>query len=191
MTRSLAKELGPRKIRVNSINPGMVETEGVHAAGLRRERLPQAGRGADAARPDRSAAGHRAGRRVPRVGRFGVDHRRDAVHLGRTPLIFVGRSHVHLSGSTVLGAAPKRLGAKPPGLPAPSSHGSRHPEPTDVESDQPGARCGNAGSLASVCLLVRHRLNVRKSGAQTSSSWKNAGLLYGALVHSGCYDRKR
>ena len=34
MTRSLAKELGPRKIRVNSINPGMVETEGVHSAGL-------------------------------------------------------------------------------------------------------------------------------------------------------------
>ena len=34
VTRSLAKELGPRKIRVNSINPGMVETEGVHSAGL-------------------------------------------------------------------------------------------------------------------------------------------------------------
>jgi len=34
VTRSLAKELGSRKIRVNSINPGMVETEGVHAAGL-------------------------------------------------------------------------------------------------------------------------------------------------------------
>ena len=30
----LAKELGARKIRVNSINPGMVETEGVHAAGF-------------------------------------------------------------------------------------------------------------------------------------------------------------
>jgi 3-oxoacyl-[acyl-carrier protein] reductase len=30
----LAKELGARKIRVNSINPGMVETEGVYAAGL-------------------------------------------------------------------------------------------------------------------------------------------------------------
>src|SRR5439155_24889433 len=27
ITRSLAKELGPRKIRVNAINPGMVETE--------------------------------------------------------------------------------------------------------------------------------------------------------------------
>ena len=34
ITRSLAKELGPRNIRVNAINPGMVETEGVHAAGI-------------------------------------------------------------------------------------------------------------------------------------------------------------
>jgi 3-oxoacyl-[acyl-carrier protein] reductase len=34
ITGVLAKELGPRKIRVNSINPGMVETEGTHAAGI-------------------------------------------------------------------------------------------------------------------------------------------------------------
>jgi 3-oxoacyl-[acyl-carrier protein] reductase len=34
VTRALAKELGPRKIRVNAINPSMVETEGVHAAGI-------------------------------------------------------------------------------------------------------------------------------------------------------------
>jgi 3-oxoacyl-[acyl-carrier protein] reductase len=34
ITRSLAKELGARKIRVNSINPGMVETEGLHSTGL-------------------------------------------------------------------------------------------------------------------------------------------------------------
>ena len=34
VTRVLAKELGPRKIRVNSINPGVVETEGVHALGI-------------------------------------------------------------------------------------------------------------------------------------------------------------
>ena len=34
VTKSLAKELGPKKIRVNSINPGMIETEGVHAAGF-------------------------------------------------------------------------------------------------------------------------------------------------------------
>ncbi len=34
VTHVLAKELGPRNIRVNSINPGMVETEGVHTAGF-------------------------------------------------------------------------------------------------------------------------------------------------------------
>ena len=34
ITKSLSKELGPKKIRVNSLNPGMVETEGVHSAGF-------------------------------------------------------------------------------------------------------------------------------------------------------------
>ena len=34
ITRVLAKELGPRKIRVNSISPGVVETEGTHSAGI-------------------------------------------------------------------------------------------------------------------------------------------------------------
>ena len=34
ITRVLAKELGPKKIRVNSINPGGTETEGAHALGV-------------------------------------------------------------------------------------------------------------------------------------------------------------
>jgi 3-oxoacyl-[acyl-carrier protein] reductase len=34
VTRSLAQELAPRKIRVNAINPGMIETEGWRAAGI-------------------------------------------------------------------------------------------------------------------------------------------------------------
>jgi 3-oxoacyl-[acyl-carrier protein] reductase len=38
VTRSLAKELGPRKIRINSVNPGMIETEGLHSTGIIGER---------------------------------------------------------------------------------------------------------------------------------------------------------
>jgi 3-oxoacyl-[acyl-carrier protein] reductase len=34
ITPVLSKELGPKKIRVNSINPGVVETEGVHSLGF-------------------------------------------------------------------------------------------------------------------------------------------------------------
>jgi 3-oxoacyl-[acyl-carrier protein] reductase len=34
ITAVLSKELGPKKIRVNSINPGMIETEGTHSAGF-------------------------------------------------------------------------------------------------------------------------------------------------------------
>jgi len=34
ITQVLSKELGPKRIRVNAINPGMIETEGAHAAGV-------------------------------------------------------------------------------------------------------------------------------------------------------------
>jgi 3-oxoacyl-[acyl-carrier protein] reductase len=34
ITGVLARELGPKKIRVNTINPGMVETEGTHSGGI-------------------------------------------------------------------------------------------------------------------------------------------------------------
>ena len=34
ITQVLAKELGPKKVRVNSINPGPVETEGFHTGGF-------------------------------------------------------------------------------------------------------------------------------------------------------------
>src|SRR6266446_4035227 len=44
ITGVLACELGPKKIRVNSINPGMVDTEGTRAGGFRRPRLDAASR---------------------------------------------------------------------------------------------------------------------------------------------------
>jgi 3-oxoacyl-[acyl-carrier protein] reductase len=34
LTHILAKELGPKNIRVNSINPGLIETEGSHSSGV-------------------------------------------------------------------------------------------------------------------------------------------------------------
>jgi 3-oxoacyl-[acyl-carrier protein] reductase len=34
ITGVLSRELGPKKIRVNALNPGMVETEGTHSAGV-------------------------------------------------------------------------------------------------------------------------------------------------------------
>jgi 3-oxoacyl-[acyl-carrier protein] reductase len=34
ITGVLSRELGPKKIRVNSINPGVIETEGTHSAGF-------------------------------------------------------------------------------------------------------------------------------------------------------------
>jgi 3-oxoacyl-[acyl-carrier protein] reductase len=41
VTRSLAKELAPRKIRINAVNPGMIATEGLEAAGFTREMQQQ------------------------------------------------------------------------------------------------------------------------------------------------------
>ncbi|MGB8167722.1 MAG: glucose 1-dehydrogenase [Chthoniobacteraceae bacterium] len=41
ITISLSKELGPKKIRVNSLNPGMIETEGFHAAGIGASDFPK------------------------------------------------------------------------------------------------------------------------------------------------------
>jgi 3-oxoacyl-[acyl-carrier protein] reductase len=34
VTRTLSVELGPKKVRVNAVNPGMVETEGTHSQGF-------------------------------------------------------------------------------------------------------------------------------------------------------------
>src|SRR5437588_514149 len=62
-----------------------------------RKRFPQADRVANAAGPDRSAPGHRAGRRLPGVGRVRLDHRRDALHRGRLSLETIAKLIVPLA----------------------------------------------------------------------------------------------
>ncbi len=59
ITAALAQELGPRKIRVNSLNPGMVETEGVHAAGFIGSDFEKKTVAETPLGPDRAAKGHR------------------------------------------------------------------------------------------------------------------------------------
>ncbi len=41
ITKSLSKELGPKKIRVNSLSPGMIETEGFHSTGIAASDFPK------------------------------------------------------------------------------------------------------------------------------------------------------
>ena len=86
ITKALAKELGPRKIRVNSINPGVVETEGTHAANIIESKFREEVQKNTPLWPNRAARRHRTCRRLPRLGRLLLDHRRIPVHHRRLPL---------------------------------------------------------------------------------------------------------
>lgn len=41
LTRSLSKELGPKNIRINCVNPGMIETEGTQTSGIMESEMRQ------------------------------------------------------------------------------------------------------------------------------------------------------
>jgi 3-oxoacyl-[acyl-carrier protein] reductase len=77
LTKGLALEMAPRKIRVNAIAPGRTETEGTATAGI----FEGAGRlrpgGKDTPRPAGTRHGYRGAGGVSGIRRIGVDHRRD------------------------------------------------------------------------------------------------------------------
>ena len=62
ITGVLAKELGARQIRVNAINPGMIETEGAQTMGVTAagQRYAQMGGKCGATRPHRAGGRHRS-----------------------------------------------------------------------------------------------------------------------------------
>ena len=92
VTHVLAKELGPKKIRVNSINPGH-GGDGRHALRWNhRQRLPEGRRGADPARSDRSARRHCTDRRISGIGGFRLADRRNLAGLRRPAITIVGRA---------------------------------------------------------------------------------------------------
>jgi 3-oxoacyl-[acyl-carrier protein] reductase len=71
------KKLGPRGIRVNAINPGMIETEGLHTAGMAQSDFRKDDRSANAAWAHWSGGRYCSGGRVPGFFRFCLDHGRD------------------------------------------------------------------------------------------------------------------
>ena len=94
ITRTLAKELGPRKIRVNSINPGMVVTEGAVAGGytegdMRKMFESQTPLGRIGQTEDIAPAAV-----FFASPDSGVDHRRNAPYRGRPSLGYLPPQHL-------------------------------------------------------------------------------------------------
>ena len=86
ITIALSKELGPRKIRVNSVNPGMVETEGFHAAGIAESDFRQDGRSANSTWPHRPAARYRYCGFLRSIRRCRLGQRTDHLYFRRHAL---------------------------------------------------------------------------------------------------------
>ena len=83
VTSALSQELGSRKIRVNSLNPGMVETEGVRSAGIDQSDFRKSVEAKTPLGSYRAAGGRRTCRNVLRLGGVRLGYGPDFARFGR------------------------------------------------------------------------------------------------------------
>ena len=86
ITRVLAKELGPKKIRVNSVNPGPVATEGFKSSGVEGSDFEKQMVQSTPLGPRRHPRRHRVGSRLSRLRRCALGYRIIAPGSGRHAL---------------------------------------------------------------------------------------------------------
>ena len=124
ITHSLAKELASRKIRVNAVNPGMVETEGLHAAGIAGGEMRKQFESQIPLGRIGQPRGHRARRHLPRLGRRLLDHRGNPPGLGwdglTHPITRATQKGTAYGGVTKTSLTFSAIGGEAPGDPATS-----------------------------------------------------------------------
>src|SRR2546430_4180665 len=86
ITRSLAKELGPKRIRVNRPESGHGRDRGLRGGGIRRQRVRASGGAEYAAWPGRPPGRDRFGGRVPSIRRRALGQRGGDRCVGRGDL---------------------------------------------------------------------------------------------------------
>ncbi len=181
ITGTLSKELGPRKIRVNAINPGIVETEGTQAGGMLGGDMEKAMVTQTPLGRLGQPHGYSPDRGLPGIGGCGMADRRNDHRLGRHALA----PNSEVGGWTE--TRPVSLGLLPSG-PDPVGEWNVHRQPPAIDMDQPGGfrnvrLAGGAKPSQGTACPTRPRCppgpcrpTSRRSSPRTASGRTRAGI---------------